>query len=136
MADFATLREQEYRQRLEVERLRRLVYEQTDPTATKDLMDQLVAAEKDLSLLETQREQVQAADKTISEGVLVNTKTTSNLAGAESTGLEVVIEQKMSQLPTAICHLFDPEMNPLVSCTVTHRTKNVIRRVRVTSFIE
>ena len=134
-AVFATLREQEYRQRLEVERLRRSVYEQTDPTATKDLMDQLVAAEKSLSLLEKERQQLQEADKTIREGTLVNTTSVSKLAGQETTGLEARIELKMAQLPTSICHLFDPQTNPLVSCSVSNRS-NRTRRVRVTSFIE
>ena len=135
MADLMTLREQEYRQRLEVERLRRSVYEQADPNATAKLRDELLAAEKSLSILEKQREQAQAADQTGGEGVLVNTRTVTKLAGAESTGLEVKIELKMAQLPTAICHLFNPDTNPLVSCSVTNRSKG-IRRVRVTSFIE
>lgn len=135
MADLMTLREQEYRQRLEVERLRRSVYEQADPNATAKLRDELLAAEKSLSILEKQREQAQAADQTGGEGVLVNTRTVSKLAGVESTGLEVKIELKMAQLPTAICHLFNPDTNPLVSCSVTNRSKG-IRRVRVTSFIE
>src|SRR5215218_1640915 len=132
MADFAMLREQEYRQRLEVERLRHSVYEQTDPTATRNLLDQMMAAEKALSLVEKQREQLQEEDKTIGEGLLVNTTTVSKLAGQDTTGLEAKIELRMAQLPTAICHLFDPQTNPLVSCSVSNRS-NRTRRVRVTS---
>ena len=41
----------------------------------------------------------------------------------------------MAQLPTAICHLFDPDEHPLVNCVVTNTTDS-IRRVRVTSRIE
>lgn len=135
MADFARLREQEYRQRLEVERLRHSVYEQTDPTATQNLMDQLIAAENALGLLEKEREELQANDKTIREGLLVNTTSVSKLAGQETTGLEAKIELKMAQLPTAICHLFDPQTNPLVSCSVSNRSIRT-RRVRIKSFIE
>ena len=136
MSNLATLRDTEYRQRVEVERLRRAVYEQPDPTAGGGLLQQLVAAEKSLGLVEQERAAAQAADLSPTrEGLLVNTKTVNKMAGAESTGLEAKVELQMAQLPTAICHLFDPDTHSLVNCVVKNTSKG-IRRVRVTSFIE
>jgi len=135
MNDLATLREQEYRQRLEVDRLRRVVYEQADPNAT-GLLQQLVAAENSLSLIEQERATAQAADDSkTSEGLIVNTKTVGKLAGKETTGLEAKVNLQMAQLPTAICHLFNPETHPLVTCVVTN-TSDQTRRVRVSCAIQ
>lgn len=136
MSELDTLREQEYSQRLETERLRRAVYEQPDPAAAAARLEQLAAAERDLSEIEARRAAAQAADQSETrEGLIVNTRTVSKLAGAETTGLEAKVELRMAQLPTAICHLFDPATNPLVNCDVVNRSHKV-RRVRVTSFIE
>jgi hypothetical protein len=135
MSNLTTLRDQEYRQRLEVERLRRAVYEQPDPNAAA-LLQQLVTAEKGLSLIEQERAAAQAADNgKKSEGLIVNTQTVNKLAGGDTTGLEAKVELQMAQLPTAICHLFDPDTHPLVTCVVTSKSDET-RRVRVSSAIE
>ncbi len=135
MSDLATLREQEYRKRLEVDRLRRAVYEKPDPNAA-GLLQELVTAEKSLSLIEKERATAQAADEgKTSEGLIVSTQMVSQLAGAGTTGLEAKVELQMAQLPTAICHLFNPDTHPLVICTIKNWSKGT-RRVRVSCSIE
>jgi hypothetical protein len=133
----AELRQQEYQQRVKVERLRRLVFAQPDPTADAALSDDLRAAEADL----VQIAQARAAQET--GGTLLDTRTDSALLGAKTTGLEVVVQQHMIQAPTAIYHLLDPQDSPLIKCMVTNMGQapsagggTGIRRVRVTSFLE
>ena len=84
------LREQEYQKRLEVNRLRRDVYGQPDPTASEARMVELQAAEKELSELEKRRAEAQAQDP-MSNGLILDTDDKeTGLLGAESTGLEAV----------------------------------------------
>lgn len=66
------LREQEYQKRLEVNRLRREVYEQPDPTASEARLTELQVAEKELSELEERRAEAQAKDP-MSNGLILDT---------------------------------------------------------------
>jgi hypothetical protein len=136
MSDLETLRELEYQRRLEVERLRRAVYEAADPAAGAALLPKLLGAEKELAAAEKERAAAQRAVKgPAREGVIFNTSAISKLAGAQTTGLEATVELQMAQLPTALCHLFDPDTHPLIKCVVKNTTEST-RRVRVTSRIE
>lgn len=69
------------------------------------------------------------------DSLIINTRQTTKLLGAATTGLETQVHLRMAQLPTAICHLLDPDETPLVTCVVDN-TRNEIRRVRVSSQIE
>lgn len=133
-----TLREEEHRLRIEATRLRRQVFEQPDPAAAPDLLQQLGAAEKRLAEAEKLRAEAQAKDPQ-SNGTVFNRSTatdqTDQLLGPETTGLDTRVQLRMAQVPTAIYHLFDPEANPLVSCFVEN-VSHERRRLRVTSFIE
>jgi hypothetical protein len=135
------LLEQEYQQRLEVNRLRRLVYEQPDPSASPQLLDQLQQAEETLSQIEARRAAAQTADPHASGRILDTTDRETALLGAETTGLEVQVHLRMAQVPTAICHLFDPSGQPLVTCQVRNARKlspdaSGIRRLRVISYVD
>src|SRR5262249_32324093 len=57
------------------------------------------------------------------------------MLGPETTGLRVETAIKIRPVPTGIYHLLDPEMDPLLSVTVTNLT-NDARRLCVTSYIE
>ncbi len=134
--DLSELREQEYSQRLKVNRLRREVYEQPDPSSSQDLLDALQGAEKALSDIEQKRAQVQARDPK-DNGRILDTNKETGLLGAKSTGLEAQVNLRMAQVPTSICHLLSPDQHPLITCWVRNaRDDRGIRRVRVTSFIE
>ncbi len=134
--DLNELREQEYLQRLEVNRLRRELYQQPDPTSSQDLLDTLQDAEKVLSDIEQKRAEVQKNDKKAS-GLILDTNKETSLLGAESTGLDAKVQLRMAQVPTSICHLLSADQHPLITCSVRNaRNDKGIRRVRVTSFIE
>lgn len=130
------LREQEYQQRLEVNRLRREVYQQVDLAAPQNLMDELQEAEKALSEIERKLAGMQAEDPK-DRGLLLETKKETGLLGSESTGIDAQVYLRMARVPTSICHLLSPEQTPLVTCRVYNvNDKHGIRRLRVTSFIE
>ena len=130
------LQEQVYWQRLTVNRLRREVFQQADPSQPTALIERLKNEEAKLSDLESQLHGIQPSDPTT--GSLVNTQRSAPLVlGAESTGLAAQIYLRMAQVPTAIYHLLKAEQSPLVSCWVKNcATKGPIRRVRVTSYID
>ena len=59
------------------------------------------------------------------------------LLGAESTGIEADVKIAVSHVPTAICHLLDASLQPLVRCTVRNTTDAATpRRVRVTCWVD
>ena len=64
--------QQAYLKRLEVERLRREVFEQVDPSASKQRLDALHAAERELAVLTKKRVQAEGSDA--ERGVLFETK--------------------------------------------------------------
>lgn len=135
------LRKLEHQQRLEASRWRRLLYEQSDPSAAQDLLDQLLQAEEKRAATEKERAAAQADDPQASGLILDNRKKEIATLGIESTGLEVEVRLRLAQVPTSICHLLDPEQNRLLSCQVKYAAKlpgkeSDIRRVRVISYIE
>ena len=132
LSELATASNLENLQRRAVERLRREVFEQSAGSASSELLKELEDAEVMLSELEQTRAVAQRNTRT---GQILDNRTASTLLGPETTGLAVSIQLRMRQLPTSICHLFDPEANPLLSCQV-HALTGGFRRVRVTSFIE
>jgi len=132
-ATLAATSQDEYQQRLVVERLRRAVFALSDPAENPELIKQLEDAELELSKREQQR--VQAQRKDPRSGQVLDTARTPGLLGPETTGLDVKVHLRMRQVPTAICHLFDATSNPLLSGTV----KAVFghpRRIRITCSIE
>lgn len=132
--DLDTLRKEEYRWQVDVTRLRREVFEQADPAASQALLDQLEAAEIELAQVEKLRAAAQAADDN-SNGTIINSKTSTNLMGPETTGLDARFQLSMSQVPTAIYHLLDPKTDPLVTCFLDNVSPR-IRRIRITSYID
>jgi hypothetical protein len=129
-----SLSSQVYQARLAATRLRREVFNQTDPARSQDLLDELEQAESELSAAEAALSAVEAADP--SAGTIVDTSGgQAAVMGAETTGLEVQVHLRMAQLPTALYHLLQVAQTPLVSCRVRNSSSE-IRRVRVTTFIE
>jgi hypothetical protein len=129
----AELREEEYLRRLEVTRLRRLVYEQSGP-APDELMEELSHAEQALWEAEQARAQAQSEDSTT--GVVLDTREKTQNLGVETTELEAAVHLRMEYMPTAIAHLLEPAKNPLLSCWVRNARRNATRRLRVTAFVE
>jgi hypothetical protein len=130
----AALRQQEYELRLSVERLRREVFQQADPSASAELWTELEKAEEALAAVEKKRIAAQALDA--STGLILDTEKTTGLLGAQTTGLEAQVHLRMAQVPTAIYHLFDRAAHPLVSCTVRNASDQDTRRLRVISYID
>jgi hypothetical protein len=128
------LRQSEYEQRLVVEKLRREVFQQPDPSASAALMEELQKAEKELDAAEKERVAAQAADP--NSGLILDTEKDTGLLGAATTGLEAKVHLRMAHVPSAIYHLFDREANPLVSCEVRNASDTETRRLRVSSFID
>jgi hypothetical protein len=131
--DLSKLRQEEYRQRLLVNRLRREVYRQEDPSASPDLLKELTAAEQKLRAVEQKRAEAQAK---AGSGLIVGIEKDSRFLGAQTTGLEAEVHVRMEYLPTAIYHLLDRDEHPLVTCRVRVARGTETRRLRLTSFIE
>lgn len=129
-----SLREDEYRLRLEVTRLRRRLYEAADPAAPpEDLLEDLRAAEERLAAAEKARTEAQTAEG--KSGVIVDTRDDPLLLGPETTGLEVHLTLGMEYVPTAIAHLLSGDAMPLVSCDVRN-ARDTTRRLRISSYLD
>lgn len=133
------LRRKEYERRLVVNRLRREVFQQLNPSASDELLQELLEAEQSLRDAESERANAQEADP--SSGLIVEPRGERRRRGMASTGLETTVQLNMAQLPTSIYHLLDAESNPLITCEVrasrsTVERGNCARRVRVTSYVE
>jgi hypothetical protein len=115
--------------RATVTRLRRDVYAAPKQQAD-DTFKTLVAAE---AAVAAEERKVQG-DGTPG-GLVFTTSVETNTLSADTTGLEVECRLRMAQVPTAIAHLLDGVVNPLLSCSV-HNSSSEIRRVRVSSFVE
>jgi hypothetical protein len=123
-----------------VERLRREVYEQEDPSANEGLLEELAEAEAALAALE---ERI-AVDHDPASGRIVDTSGepgADGRRGAKTTGLDVKVYLRMAVVPTSYYHLLNRDENPLLTCEVRATTfgddfEEKKRRVRVTSFIE
>jgi hypothetical protein len=147
------LQRQVYQQRLEVDRLRREVFGQADPSADPALLEALAQAEAVLDALEGQQA---ALGQDPTAGLILDageperapimrglgdlaTPPSGARRGLSTTGLQAKIFLSMAQVPTAIYHLLDRQENPLVICEVTAargRSAATRRRVRVSSFID
>jgi hypothetical protein len=137
------LRQEEYVQRLRVSALRREVFGQSDPSASADLLDALLAAETELTRLEgaagagRDRDSGGPPDDGMpGAGVLVTRGRVPEVRGMSTTGLEAHTSLHMAQVPTSIYHLFTRETNPLLSCTIHSRERGRTRRLRIVSFLE
>lgn len=128
------LREKEYVRRREAARLRRLIYEQSDPTGSPLLLEELEQAER--GLLETEEARANAEQAEGNAGVVLDTRVRSRLLGPETTGLEVRIELLMEFVPTAIAHLLKRENDPLLRCHIKSTDARRTRRLRISAFIE
>jgi hypothetical protein len=131
----AAVSRREYEQRLIVDRLRREVFQQSDPSANPELLEKLAEAEQVLQELERER----LAQHDSASGVILDSTKRDGRRGLGTTGLEAKISLNMAHFPTSICHLLNREENPLLTCEVAAaRTAGRMekRRVRLTSFIE
>lgn len=106
------LRQQEYEWCLLVNRLRREIYEQADPSASDLLLTELAQAEKELSAIEKARADAQTKDPIVS-GIILDAHKSPGLLGSDTTGLDARVHLRMAQLPTSICHLMNKDQNPL-----------------------
>jgi hypothetical protein len=118
------LRKEEYQQQLHVNRLRREVFQQNDPTASDTLLAELHAAERTLSEIEARRGEVEGQQH---KG--------SAVLGIETTGLSAEVQLRMAQIPTSYYHLLDPGQDPLFTCQINNGSDET-RRVRLSSYIE
>jgi hypothetical protein len=134
VSTLAEVRDAEYDRRLEVTRLRRLVYGVPDPTDAGDLLAALAQAEAALRDVEEERVRLQSSPG-VREGVILDNGGRARVMGIETTGIEASVTLRMSHVPTAIAHLLDASEHPLVTCEVRN-ARNVTRRLRVTSVIE
>ena len=135
--DLVELSRREYELRTIVDRLRREVYQQTDPSAVPELLEELAKAEEDLQAAEQQRIAAQELDP--NSGLILDTKDTSTRRGSETTGLEAKVYLNMTHVPTSFYHLLNMASTPLLTCTVraTKRLeKKPKRRVRISSYID
>jgi hypothetical protein len=128
------LRQEEYLSRRETARLRRLVYHQTDPSASSGLLTELAEAEQDLHEIELQRAAAEKAGG--NGGVVLDTRKESRLLGPETTGLEARVELRMEFVPTAIAHILKRDEDPLLRCRVKSADGARTRRLRVSAFVE
>jgi len=133
------LSRREYELRTNVDRLRREVYQQADPSSAPKLLEELAKAEKDLQAVEQQRTAAQQEHHP-NQGVLLEMKDAVSVTrGFETTGLEAKVFLNMAQVPTSFYHLLDMETTPLLTCSVK-ATRDPEgkrkRRVRVSSYIE
>src|SRR5262249_1805794 len=113
-----------------VSRLRREVYASSSSAQqTAPAFAALIAAEADLAAEERKARAANGND-----GLLFTTAHDSNVLGADTTGLEVVCKLRMAQVPTAIAHLLDPAVSPLMTCSVENTSKET-RRGGGTSFV-
>ena len=121
-----------YQARLLVDNLRRTVFERPLAEVDPQTLERLAAEEARLASLEAQ-----AAAASPGGGLLTsfNAAAPGLALGTQTTGLSAEVFLRLEHLPTATCHLFDAETNPLVSCTVNN-TSTAIRRLRVTAYIE
>jgi hypothetical protein len=107
------------------------VYAQADPTADPALLDELV---RETSALVTETRAAREAEKRISAE---HKRSGSYLLGPDTTGLQVEVTLKRTEIPTGIYHLLNPEKDPLVEVKVKNcATSGKPRRVRVTAFLE
>jgi hypothetical protein len=68
-------------------------------------------------------------------GKIVSAPTPTGLLGPETTGLEVEVDLRLAQVPTALVHLLGHERTPLVSFRVRNRA-NQTKRLRLVSYVE
>lgn len=131
--DLTHLEQQAYEARLSVNRLRREVYSQPDPASSESLNADLRAAEVALRKIERQ---IEAATNREKSGVIFKRGMTPGLLGPETTGIDSRIQLRMAQVPTATCHLFDPDKTPLVTCWVQNVRPNEKKRLRVGAYVD
>ncbi|MBN1640123.1 MAG: hypothetical protein JXA09_02715 [Anaerolineae bacterium] len=132
----AELRQQAYAAQANVDRLRREVYQQYDPSASQTLLDELAAAEDQLTAIEAQIGAASAEDP--NSGLILESRRGAARRGRRTTGLEATVHLRMAQVPTSYYHLLQADQDPLISCkvTATDDSQAEIRRVRVSSYIE
>ena len=100
------------------------------------MLDELIEAEGKLQAVEEQIGRAVAENKR--SGLIVDSRRHAADRGSMTTGLAATVHLRMAQVPTAYYHLLDRNDDPLISCTVTAtpRSRQEIRRIRVSSFID
>lgn len=133
-ATLEELTQSEYRLRLQVTRLRRLLYEHPDAFQWPSLLAELHQAENELAHVESERQQAQGQDPR-SMGLIVDTLKLTGMLGSETTKLEAQIYLRLTHVPTGYVHLLDPQRDPLVTCRIRNADEKRIRRLRLTAYI-
>lgn len=133
-----TLQATLYAARNRAARLRREVYSNIPTGPDVDArLGELLEAEADLAALDVQSAALTTKDR--SSGLLLTVGQRQGgvpgVLGAETTGVEARVHQRMSHVSTAMVHLLNAEDNPLLTCEIRNYA-NHTRRMRVTSFIE
>ncbi len=128
--------------------LRRRVYDLRQAASLLRMQFNVATSGQVLDLLAQQLQQVEnqlsAAEKKVWEteslttgnGLIINTRTQSNLLGADTTGLDVKVHLRMAHVPTGIYHLLDAASRPLVSCEIRNADPTHTRRLRVSTYVE
>ena len=130
MPTLIELRTAEYELVQEARGLRRLVFEHGD-----------VDAMTELAQIEMQLEQISAArakketETNADHAAIAVAADDGDLLGIDSTGVEVTITLRMSQVLTSIVHLLDRATHPLVQFDIRNASQK-LKRFRVISYVE
>jgi hypothetical protein len=130
MASVIDLRRLEFDARQRAMELRRTVFD----AGRHEAMPALVDAEQELQRVSNERaseEKKQGVD----DGSVVAVPAAANLLGPETTGLEVKVDLRMSNVPTSIVHLFSAADQPLVSYDIRN-TSGATKRLRLIAYVE
>jgi AcrR family transcriptional regulator len=127
------LRREIYDAQQAAHQLERRLAEAEDDADPAALAAQLVAAQAKVVAAEQQLAAARKQADTV-EQVTEHSSEETRTRGLATTGLKIVVEPQMANVPTAIYHLLNAGDHPLVKCTLT--TTAAFKRVRVTSYIE
>ena len=105
------------------------LYDQISSEAPASLVREL--ADEKRALAELLQQKRSASDS----GGESARKPAGMMLGADTTGLKVETAIKLQPVPTGIYHLLDPDLDPLVTVTITNLS-NEPRRLCVTAYIE
>lgn len=128
------LRQEEYYRRLVVDRLRREIFSQSDPTSSPELTAQLLTAEEALAEIEKAISRELSQERT--SGLPFEHNPMGGLLGSQESGLVAAFFLRLAAIPTAIYHLLNPNHLPLVTITVRNVREKGTLRLRIISYIE
>ena len=91
--------------------------------------------EKSLDELTKVEAELLDAEKGPTDGVIVQTKKNDKLLGPGDHDLDLTVDLRLAQVPTALAHLLTVDRQPLVQFSIRNH-KNLTKRLRLTSFVE